>query len=248
MCHKACRITNESAGRTLRHATIHRRDMSDPDAILLLRVGCKPRRIRPVRYWKTTLAIVAALSVSLALAEDFKTVDGKEYKDATVKRVEPDGVVIQTKSSISKVYFSELPKEVQQRFNYDPKNAAAYSAQQSAANEQFNKQEEEAAPQKADEAAKQSAAIAQIQNVQVLQERLSVLQQDEANLSGKIAELKKFPEYLSEHSRTGNTGWRHQYRYKNPARADLPALESQLTADRKEKGQVETQLKKLQHQ
>jgi hypothetical protein len=197
---------------------------------------------------KAALAILAALTASLVLAEDFKTINGKEYKDATVTHVEPDGIVVKTKSGITKLYFTELPKDVQQRFNYNPQGAAAYSAQQSAANEQFNKQEEEAAPQKADEAAKQSAAIAQIQNVQVLQERLSVLQQDEANLSGKIAELKKFPEYLSEHSRTGNTGWRHQYRYKNPARSDLPALDSQLTAVRKEKGQVETQLKKLQHQ
>jgi hypothetical protein len=36
---------------------------------------------------KATLAILAALSASLALAEDFKTVNGKEYKDATVSRV-----------------------------------------------------------------------------------------------------------------------------------------------------------------
>jgi hypothetical protein len=31
---------------------------------------------------------------SLALADDFKTIDGKEYKNATVSRVEPDGLVI----------------------------------------------------------------------------------------------------------------------------------------------------------
>jgi hypothetical protein len=39
--------------------------------------------------------------------------------DATVSRVEPDGIVVKTKSGISKVYFVELPKEVQQRFGYD---------------------------------------------------------------------------------------------------------------------------------
>ena len=31
---------------------------------------------------KTTLAIIAALSASIALADDFKTLDGKEHKDA----------------------------------------------------------------------------------------------------------------------------------------------------------------------
>ena len=35
-------------------------------------------------YFKTTLLILAALSVSMALAEDFKTTNGKEYKDATI--------------------------------------------------------------------------------------------------------------------------------------------------------------------
>jgi hypothetical protein len=39
--------------------------------------------------------------VSLALADDLKTINGKEYKNATVSRVEADGIVIKTKSGIS---------------------------------------------------------------------------------------------------------------------------------------------------
>ena len=89
---------------------------------------------------KTTIAILAALSVSLALADDFKTNNGKEYKDATVTQVEPDGIVVKTKSGISKLYFQELPKHVQQRFNYDPQQAAAYSAQQNAAIQKSSEQ------------------------------------------------------------------------------------------------------------
>jgi hypothetical protein len=50
---------------------------------------------------------------SIALADDFKTINGKEYKNATVTRVEPDGILLKTKSGISKVYFTELAKEVQ---------------------------------------------------------------------------------------------------------------------------------------
>jgi len=49
---------------------------------------------------------------SIALAENFKTINGKEYKNVEVGRVEPDGLVLWSKSGISKVYFSELPKEV----------------------------------------------------------------------------------------------------------------------------------------
>jgi thiol-disulfide isomerase/thioredoxin len=68
-----------------------------------------------------------------ALAEDFKTVAGKEYKNVTVSRVEPDGIVLRTKSGISKLYFVELPSEVQQRFHYNATAAAGYSTAQTAA-------------------------------------------------------------------------------------------------------------------
>ncbi|PYK21583.1 MAG: hypothetical protein DME59_21150 [Verrucomicrobia bacterium] len=66
---------------------------------------------------KTTITILGILSASLTLADDFKTVNGKEYKNATVSRVEPDGVVLKSKSGISKVYFVESPKDVQERFH-----------------------------------------------------------------------------------------------------------------------------------
>src|SRR5881227_4132337 len=82
-----------------------------------------------MKYWQIPLVILAALSTSLALADDFQTIDGKEYKDTTVTRVEPDGIVLRTRSGISKLYFVELPKEVQERFHYNAASAAAYSAQ-----------------------------------------------------------------------------------------------------------------------
>jgi thioredoxin 1 len=79
-----------------------------------------------------TLTFVILCSASIALAEDFKAIDGKEYKNVKVSRVEPDGIVLISKSGISKVYFTELPKEVQDRFHYDVAQAAAYSAEQTA--------------------------------------------------------------------------------------------------------------------
>jgi hypothetical protein len=81
--------------------------------------------------------VMAALQ--FAVADDFKTTGGKEYKDATVSRVEPDGIVLKTKSGISKVYFSELPKEVQEHFHYtapvspQPRSSGATDSQRSAA-------------------------------------------------------------------------------------------------------------------
>ena len=82
-----------------------------------------------VKCWATTLAILAVLSASLALAEDFKTIKGKVYKDATISRVEADGIVIRTKMGISKVYFIELPKDVQERFHPRPSPTKTVAAQ-----------------------------------------------------------------------------------------------------------------------
>ena len=80
---------------------------------------------------------------SIALADDFKAIDGKEYKNVTVSRVEPDCIVLMSSSGISRVYFTELPKEVQERFHYDAAKATAYSAEQAASQQAFLTQQEE---------------------------------------------------------------------------------------------------------
>ena len=76
-----------------------------------------------LKSWHAMLAISATLSASVALAEDFKTVSGKVYKDATVSRIEADGIELRTKTGISKVYFTELPQDVQERFHWAPPEA-----------------------------------------------------------------------------------------------------------------------------
>jgi hypothetical protein len=101
-------------------------------------VESKGGRICRVKYWKTALAILAAVSASLALAEDFKTIKGKEYKNARVSRVEPDGIVLIYNSGVAKVYFAELPKDVQKRLGYDTDKieAAARAAEEKRVEEQ----------------------------------------------------------------------------------------------------------------
>ena len=76
------------------------------------------------------LTVLIPCFASAVVADDFKTIQGKEYKNVTVSRIESDGIVLRTKSGISKVYFVELPKEVQDRFHYNAAIASAYSAQQ----------------------------------------------------------------------------------------------------------------------
>jgi hypothetical protein len=95
-------------------------------SFLSLQCGEQKKHNAPsVKKCATTLAILILLSATLALAEDFKTVKGKEYKDATIMRVERDGIVLKTKTGISKVYFFELPSDVQQRFHPTPAKTAA---------------------------------------------------------------------------------------------------------------------------
>ena len=137
-------------------------------------------QLRQAMNAKFLTALIFCLT-SVALSEDFKTVNGKEYKEATITRVEPDGIVIKTKSGITKVYFAELPKEVQERFHYEQQKASAYSAEQAANYAEYQKQQEEAERQGADVAAKQKAVLAEqeaAQNrTQALQAQYNELQQ-----------------------------------------------------------------------
>ena len=73
----------------------------------------------------TTLTLLTICVASIALAEDFKTTNGKEYKNVTVSRVEADGIVVRGKTGISKLYFIELPKEVQERLRNKPAQPTA---------------------------------------------------------------------------------------------------------------------------
>jgi hypothetical protein len=179
---------------------------------------------------------------SAAFAEDFKTVNGKEYKDATVTRVDPDGVVVKTKSGITKVYFIELPKEVQERFHYDSEKAASYSAEQATNYTAYQKQQDETQRQQQAADAKNNAAVAAQQAVtnrtQVLQIRFGELQKQEDDLLRQIGQAKQpGPEY-----RQGKSV-RHQ---PNPQKSQLPLLESHLKDVRREKDEVRKQLDKAQ--
>jgi hypothetical protein len=181
------------------------------------------------------------LSFALAaVAEDFKTVNGKEYKDATITRVEPDGIVVKTKSGITKVYFAELPKEVQERFHYDAEKSAAYSAEQAANYTAYQKQQEETRHQQAEADAKNNAALAEQQaatnRTQALQARYGELQKQEDDLLRQIGDANRpGPEY-----RQGKSVLHRP----NPQKSQLPILQSHLSDVRREKSEVRKQLEK----
>jgi hypothetical protein len=192
---------------------------------------------------QTKLFTILLLSfAAAALSEDFKTVNGKEYKDATVTRVDPDGVVVKTKPGVTKIYFTELPKDVQEQFHYDSGKAASYSAEQAANYTAYQKQQEETRRQQHDADARNTAAVAAQQaatnRTQVLQTRYSELQKQEDDLLRQIGQAKQpGPEY-----RQGKSV-RHQ---PNPQKSQLPVLQSHLSDVRHEKTEVKKQLEKAQ--
>ncbi len=199
-----------------------------------------------LRQVNTKLLTVLILSFgSAALSEDFKTVNGKEYKDATVSRVEPDGIVVKTKLGISKLSFAELPKEVQERFHYDPQKASAYSVEQAANYTVYQKQQEDSQRERENAASKQKAVLAEqeaAQNrTQALQARYDELQKQEEDLLLRIGEAKQpGPAYY------GGKNNKTLLHHPNPQKSQLPLLQSHLGDVRHEKGEVRKQLEKAQ--
>jgi hypothetical protein len=158
---------------------------------------------------------------SVTLADDFRTIDGKEYKNVTVRRVEPDGIVLITSAGISKVYFTELPKDVQERFHYDPEKAASAHAPQQAA-------------------AGQST-------VQALGDRLQQLQGEEDQLLVTIGEAEQGQESAHYTRLFGERPYHNDPYYKDPLASQLPLLRSHLADVRNEKNQVRQQLEQAQN-
>ena len=74
-------------------------------------------------------ASVPVPQITLPLTgQEFTTLDGDKYTNATVKRVEPDGIVVTDGEGIRKLKFKNLPPEVGQKFGYDPTKAAQFQA------------------------------------------------------------------------------------------------------------------------
>jgi hypothetical protein len=199
-----------------------------------------------LRQVNTRLLAVLILSFAPSVfSEDFKTVNGKEYKDATITRVEPDGIVVKTKSGITKVYFAELPKETQERFHYDQQKAGAYSAEQAANYGAYQKQQEDAKREQEDAAARNNAILAKQEEAknrtQALQARYDELQKQEDDLLRQIGEAKQpGPAYY------GGKNNRTLLHHPNPQKSQLPLLQSHLSDVRKEKNEIRKQLEKAQ--
>ena len=72
--------------------------------------------------------LVTLFATAVALADDFKTTSGKEYKNATVTQVEADGIVIKTKAVFPKFILPSCPKMFRSGFTMIPPTPAAAQA------------------------------------------------------------------------------------------------------------------------
>jgi hypothetical protein len=76
------------------------------------------------------IAIAAVLAIAAATrAEDIETTSHKVYKNATITRAEPDGIMVTYSDGIVKLRFDELPESIRSRFNYDPEAAKRFAAE-----------------------------------------------------------------------------------------------------------------------
>ena len=76
------------------------------------------------------------------------TSDGRVYRNVTVTLVEPDGITVRHNSGVAKLLFSELPRDIQKEYDYDPAKAEKYTyekylAQQNALNRKNNSADDE---------------------------------------------------------------------------------------------------------
>ena len=71
------------------------------------------------------LLITLTLCSGFAVAEDWTTTDGMNYKNVRVVRVEDDAITIIYKDGGALVPILKLPPDLQQRFSYNPVKAKA---------------------------------------------------------------------------------------------------------------------------
>jgi len=66
----------------------------------------------------------------LPLNGNLTTLNGKTFEAVTIKRVDPDGLIILHKEGVAKVLFTDLAEELRIKYGYDAQKAAAFQAAQ----------------------------------------------------------------------------------------------------------------------
>ena len=141
-----------------------------------------------------------------------------------------------------------MPKEVQERFQYDPQKAAAAQAAAVQQIEEGNRQAAELDKQQKgayNEQLRQSEEQqGKLRNAQASTDRLADLERQEVNLLAEIGRVQNTKE--ASWRRWVSEGRRQPY--TDPAEATLPLLEGRLQNVRSEKKEVRQDLAQAQRQ
>ena len=83
----------------------------------------------PINQVPIPVATTPAPQINLPLSgQEFTTLNGDKYTNATVKMIEPDGIVVANTDGVRKLKFKNLLPEVGIKYGYDPGRAAQYQA------------------------------------------------------------------------------------------------------------------------
>lgn len=86
------------------------------------------------------LILALFLCATTTFATEITNIAGKVYERVRVSRVEPDGITITHAGGVAKLFFTELPPDVQMKYNYNPEKAAAHAQTVSQAQRQYSQQ------------------------------------------------------------------------------------------------------------
>ncbi len=78
--------------------------------------------VRKAGVWAKSEMAGSAASATLVLRE----VSGREYRNARITGKEPDGLMVRHEGGVSKVLFVSLPKEIQDKYEFDPIEAEKF--------------------------------------------------------------------------------------------------------------------------
>jgi hypothetical protein len=83
--------------------------------------------VRPIHF--LPVAVVFLLLATRLSAENYTTLDGQVYSGATLRLVEPDGLIISVEDGVVKLKFRNLPPEIRSKYGYNPAKESEYLRQ-----------------------------------------------------------------------------------------------------------------------
>ena len=99
---------------------------------------------------KRLLVAAVGLVGTNAFGDDIVTLKGTKYQNASVTRVEPDGLMVMHATGIVKVPFTELSEDLRQKYSYNPERAVEHARESAAKQQAFEENLSRAKKVKAD--------------------------------------------------------------------------------------------------